>query len=76
MAFFVESRSQSSGNNREPARLDLELIAIGKRTGLTFSEMNEFRVRDLLAYARAYTGKDNDKPKMADQKDIDSFYSK
>jgi len=55
----------------------LELISIGKRTGLSFEEMNEFRVRDLLAYARVFTGagKEDDKPRKASQKDINTFYS-
>jgi hypothetical protein len=51
------------------------LIAIGKRTGLSFVEMNELRVRDLLAYADIYIGKKAEKARMATQEDIDRFFS-
>ena len=76
-AFFVEESNNKSKSDRNPERLDLELISIGKRTGLSFEEMNEFRVRDLLAYARVFTGagKEDDKPRKASQKDINTFYS-
>jgi len=73
----VEESKDKSKGDRDPERLDLEILAIGKKTGLSFAEINEFRVRDLLSYARAYSGKEDDKPRprKAKQKDIDSFYA-
>jgi hypothetical protein len=59
----------------QPERLDLELLAIGKRTGLSFIEMNEFRVRDLIAFANIYPGKKESKARMATQEDIDRFFA-
>lgn len=76
MAFFVEkAESNGAKSDREPERLDLELLAVGKRAGLTFAEMNELRVKDLLSYVRAYTGKADDKPREATQADIDGFFA-
>lgn len=50
-------------------------MAVGKRTGLSFEEINEMRVCDLLGYARAYTGKEDDAPREATQADIDKFFA-
>ena len=50
------------------------MLAIGKRIGLSFAEMNELRVADLFAFARSFMGKKNDGPRMATQEDIDAFY--
>lgn len=76
MAFFVEeSKGNQSNNDRYQERLDLELIAIGKRSRLSMAEINEFRVKDLLAYAKIYAGVEEDKSQLATQKDIDSFYA-
>jgi hypothetical protein len=78
--FFVkETETQQSDDTvyEPPERLDLELLAIGKRTGLSFSEINELRVRDLLAYADIYIGNKKQKPRrrMATQADIDAFFA-
>jgi hypothetical protein len=51
------------------------LLAIGKRTGLSFVEMNELRVRDLIAYANIYPGKKKRQDRMATQEDIDRFFA-
>jgi hypothetical protein len=78
MDFFPEEAEQNENNeiaNEKPERLDLTLLAIGKRTGLSFAEMNELRVRDLLAYADKYIGKKEKKARMATQEDIDRFFS-
>jgi len=48
---------------------------MGKRAGLSFTEMNELRIQDLLDYVRAYTGQKDDAPRMATQADIDAFYA-
>lgn len=76
-AFFAEEAEQNQPTDtyEQPERLDLELLAIGKRTGLSFSEMNELRVRDLLAYADIYIGNKKQKPRMATQEDIDRFFA-
>ena len=75
MAFFVEVSLDPSKSDRDPERLDLELIALGKRSGLSMAEINEFRVRDLLAYVRVYTGAEDNRPRIANQKDIDKFFA-
>jgi hypothetical protein len=78
MDFFVEEAEQKQSDDmvyEQPERIDLELLAIGKRTGLSFVEINELRVRDLLAYAGIYTGNKKQKPRMATQEDIDRFFA-
>jgi len=58
------------------------LLAIGKRAGLSFEEINELRVRDLIAYAEIMIATNDDDrkkvnhPKRATQEDIDRFYSR
>lgn len=76
-AFFVEEESRgqrSQKSNEELARIDIELLALGKRTGLSFAEMNELTAQELLDYVKAYTGTKDNKPRMATQEDIDAFY--
>lgn len=77
-AFFVEEReagqNQPTDTFDQPERLDLELIAIGKRTGLSFVEMNELRACDLLKYADIYVGNKKQRPRTATQADIDAFF--
>jgi len=55
---------------------DLELLAIGKRAGLTFDEIGLLRVSDLIEYARLYAGVKDDTPRKATQADIDKFYGR
>jgi hypothetical protein len=71
----VQDEPNQLADTELPERLDLELIAIGKRSGLSFAEMNELRVRDLLAYADIYIGKKEKKARMATQEDIDRFFA-
>ena len=74
MAFFVaESKDQSQSEDVED-RLDLSLIAIGKKIGLDFSEINELRSSDLLELAKRYMGANDDTPREATQADIDRFF--
>lgn len=76
--FFPEEVEQNQSDDtvyEQPERLDLTLLAIGKRAGLSFVEINELRVRDLLAYADIYTGNKEQKPRMATQEDIDRFFA-
>jgi hypothetical protein len=76
--FFVEEAEQNENNSivtEKPERLDLELLVIGKRTGLSFVEINELRVRDLLTYADIYMGDKKPRRRIATQEDIDRFFA-
>lgn len=79
--FFAEEAEQNQPTDtyEQPERLDLELLAIGKRTGLSFDEMNELTVKDLLKYVSIYvdmeTGKRKQRRRMATQADIDAFFA-
>ncbi len=53
-----------------------DLLALGKRSGLTFEEMNELRVRDLVSMVESYAGAKKEGPREATQADIDAFYSR
>ncbi len=75
MAFSVEPKESPKEKINEINRLDLELLAVGKQTGLSFAEINELRVCDLLDYAGAYAGSKKDTPYKATQADIDKFFA-
>ena len=75
MAFLVEEKPQKGNESKVIERLDLELLAIGKRSGLSFSEINELRSRDLIAYAELYIGNGIDKQRQATQSDIDNLFA-
>lgn len=58
----------------ELERIDLELLAIGKKAGLSFEEISMLRVRDLIKFVSIFAGTDEDKSvKQAGQEDFDSF---
>jgi hypothetical protein len=70
----VETNDNGEPSDTEPDRMDLELLAIGKKAGLTFDEMNLFRVRDLLKYIQIYTGNDKGtEVRQATQADFDRW---
>jgi hypothetical protein len=70
----VETNDNGEPSDTEPDRMDLELLAIGKKAGLTFDEMNLFRVRDLLKYIQIYTGNDEGtEVRQATQADFDRW---
>jgi len=70
----VEAESNGEPSDTEPDRMDLELLAMGKKTGLTFEEMNLFRVRDLLKFVQIYTGNDEEtEVRQATQADFDRW---
>lgn len=71
----MEAEDSKNGDDEEPDRMDLELLAIGKKAGLSFEEINMFRVRDLVKYVNIFTGADKNKPRKATQADIDTFFS-
>ena len=70
----MEAEGNGEPSDAEPDRMDLELLAIGKKAGLTFNEINMFRVRDLIKFVRIYTGDNNENTeRQATQSDFDSF---
>lgn len=74
MVFFVEAESNGEPGDEEPDRMDLELLAIGKKIGLSFDEINVFRVRDLIKFVRIYAGNTGENTvRQATQADFDSF---
>lgn len=80
-AFFVEEAGPQQNDDtvyEPPERPDLELLVIGKRAGLSFDEINELTVNDLIKYVNVYiemaTGKSKTRRKMATQSDIDAFF--
>ncbi|UYL93822.1 hypothetical protein NIIg97_gp14 [Geobacillus phage vB_GthS_NIIg9.7] len=79
--FFVEEAEQQNDDEvyEPPERPDLELLVIGKRAGLSFDEINELTVNDLLKYVNIYvdmeTGKQKPRRRAATQADIDAFFA-
>jgi len=75
----VEVESNGSGEPTDteaepPERLDLDLLVVGKKMGLSFDEMNMFRVRDLIKFVRIYTGNDEEtEVRQANQADFDRW---
>lgn len=74
MAFFVPESKGQPKKGKEPTRLDTYLLSIGKKIGLSFVEINELRIIDLIDLAKDYSGVEDDKPREATQEDIDAFY--
>ena len=72
----VESSGSGEPTDTEaepPDRLDLELLVVGKKMGLSFDEMNMFRVRDLLKFVHIYAGEKEEAVRQAGQADFDAF---
>ena len=71
----METNDNGEPSETEPDRMDLELLAIGKKAGLTFDEMNLLRVRDLLKYVQIYTGNEEETEtvRQATQADFDRW---
>lgn len=71
----MEVEQNGTPSDTEPDRMDLELLAIGKKAGLTFEEINMFRVRDLIKFVQIYTGKDEETEtvRQATQADFDRW---
>lgn len=72
-----EQEQESSGEEEpsEDRNLGIELLALGKRVGFSMAEINELRCQDLVDFVDALVGKDEEKPRMATQADIDAFYN-
>ena len=71
----METNDNGEPSDTEPDRMDLELLVIGKKAGLTFEEINLMRVRDLLKYVQIYTGNDEETEtvRQATQADFDRW---
>ena len=70
----MEASDNGEPSDTEPDRMGLELLAIGKKAGLSFDEMNLFRVRDLLEFVQIYTGNDEEtEVRQATQADFDRW---
>ena len=71
----MEASDNGEPSDTEPDRMDLELLAIGKKAGLSFEEMNLFRVRDLLKFVQIYTGnnEETETVRQATQADFDRW---
>lgn len=75
----AQQEGQQESESEPLKRPDLELLVIGKRVGLSFDEMNELTVNDLVEFANIYaereTGKRKQRRRMATQADIDAFFA-
>ena len=70
----MEAKDSGGSSGTEPERIDLALLAIGKKAGLSFEEINLLRVQDLLAFVEIYTEQgEEDVVKEATQIDFDTF---
>lgn len=76
MGFWVEVENKKT-SRQKVRRFDTALLAMGKRVGLSFAEINELSVQDLLDFVGDYAGAgdEDEGPRMATQEDIDRFYS-
>lgn len=70
----LKASQNANHQNSEPERLGLVMLVNAKKMGLSFEELNEFRVQDFIDFTNVYTGKGMSKTKIADQNDIDRFY--
>ena len=75
----VPEGEQNESNAEPLKRPDLELLVMGKRVGLSFMEMNELTVNDLVEFVDIYvkreTGKTKPRRRAATQADIDAFFA-
>lgn len=80
MAFFVPASLLPESNEEaenENIRLDLLFLVNAKRMGLSFDELNLFRLRDYLEFSNLYFGEQEEaKPRKATQADIDKFFGR
>lgn len=83
MAFFVplellERQQERNQKRSDPIeRTDLLLLANGKKMGLSFSEINTFRVRDFIEFTDIYFAGESsgNTHRTATQADIDALLS-
>ena len=78
MGFYIpasllpQQNKKTSKEAPNTDRLDLILLANGKRMGFSLCEINEFRARDFVEITNIYSGK-SPASKKASQQDIDKF---
>lgn len=51
-------------------------MALGKRVGLSFQEINDLTASELIEFAKFYSGSEDEETREADQDDIDAFYGR
>lgn len=72
--FVGQQKSRSTTSTAAlSARPDLEWMAVGKRAGLSFEEINVLRIRDLSDLMDVLIPEDADVEVPATQADIDAF---
>jgi len=69
-----ESNQQVSDNGSPVEDIEHLILANAKKIGLTFTELNELRVRDFIKIINAYAGEVKRGPRPATQEDIDRFF--
>jgi hypothetical protein len=74
MAFLVEGERKYKGELKVD-RLDLEILCVGKRCGLSFAEINELRFVDLIYFIDVYTGAKDGGTRPPTQEEINKFFS-
>lgn len=76
MPTFVDTgQTSKSKSNKTIERLDLSILAMAKKTGLTFDEISLFTLNDLVLFIEVWSGKKSSKPKKINQEAIDRFFS-
>jgi len=56
--------------------MDINVLALGKKSGLSFAEMNELRMSDIIPMIKMIKGIDDDGDEItSNQKDIDKFFA-
>lgn len=70
----MESTKHQEENQSLDEDIEITILCLGKRCGLNFDEINQLRIKDLIKFTKIYNGKEERKPKLAAQEDIDKFY--
>ena len=75
MGFFIKENNteNSVSNDMQSNRFEIDILAIGKKIGVSFEEMNELSVQDFIDLAQSFLG-EKDKKREATQQDIDKFF--
>lgn len=73
---LIRQQNQAEQSSSDVDRLDLLLLANGKRMGFSLAEMNEFRLRDFIELTNLFmgSGDQNETVRNATQGDIDKFF--
>lgn len=66
----------SESNDHYAGRIDINVLALGKKSGLSFAEMNELQMSDIIPLIKRINGTDDDGDEITtNQKDIDKFFA-